>query len=120
MNTTKYPVTVREAGDMAEKLGMTLPSLLEMLGPIPMPPAGYTLAPKSDNRWIGPETMSRRWIITPAWTWDSNGAAHSIEVWMADHKRPTYANITPAEALQLAADLTAVASKITAAEAMED
>lgn len=113
---TKYPVTVREAGDMAEKLGMTLPSLLELLGPIPMPPAGYTLAPKSDFRWIGPEIMNRNWIITPAWTQTSTGGTHSIEVWMADHERPTYANITPAEALQLAADLTAVATALIEGE----
>lgn len=120
MNTTKYPDTVRELGKMADEMGISPSELLQMLGPIPMPPAGYTPAPKSDNRWIGPETMSRRWIITPAWTWSSTGGAHSIELWMADHKRPTYANITPAEALHLAADLTAVASKIAAAEAMED
>lgn len=116
MNTTKYPATVRELGAMAAKLGMKAPELLEMLSPIPMPPAGYTLAPKSDTRWIGPETMSRGWIITPAWTWNSNGGAHSIEVWMADHTPPRYANLSPADALQLAADLTAAARAAGASE----
>jgi hypothetical protein len=112
MNTTKYPLTVRELGQMAEARGMTAPRLLEVLGPIPMPPEGYTLAPKSDTRWIGTETMNRGWIITPVWTWNSTGGTHSIEVWMADHEPPTYADITPAEALQLAADLTAVSNAL--------
>lgn len=110
MNTTKYPATVREAGDMAHALGMKLPEFLEMLGPIPMPPAGYTLAPKSSDRWIGEEKMHRGWIITPAWSAATN--THSLEVWMADHKAPNYATLTPAEALTLAADLTAVAEAL--------
>jgi hypothetical protein len=120
MNTTKYPVTVRDAGDMAEKLGITFVELLEMLGPIPMPPAGYTLARGSDNRWIGTETIRLGWIITPVWTWSSSGGAHSLELWMADHKQPTYSNLSPADALQLAADLAAAAKAIAATEAKED
>lgn len=119
MNTTKYPLTFRDLGRMADDMGISPVDLLEMLGPIPTSPDGYTLAHGSDFRWTGPEIMNRRWIITPVWTWNSDGGTHSIEVWMADHERPTYANITPAEALQLASDLTAVASKIAATEAME-
>lgn len=42
MNTTKYPATVRELDTMAENLGMTAPRLLEVLGPVPTPPAGFT------------------------------------------------------------------------------
>ncbi|MDQ0679064.1 hypothetical protein QFZ30_002446 [Arthrobacter pascens] len=109
-HSIKTPRTVREAGDMAEKLGMKLPEFLEMLGPIPMPPAGYTLAPHSDDKWIGRETMNRGWIITPAWNATSN--THSIELWAADHEPPDYTVLTPPEALQLAADL------ITAAQAL--
>ncbi|WP_104175521.1 hypothetical protein [Arthrobacter sp. Y81] len=112
MNTTKYPATVRELGDMAEKLGMKASELLEMLGPIPMPPAGYTLARRSGDRWTGPETFNRGWIITPAWNASTN--THSIELWAASHEPPSYANLTPDEALQLAADLTAVAKTVQA------
>ncbi|MEW1921241.1 hypothetical protein [Pseudarthrobacter oxydans] len=117
MNTTKYPATVRELAEMAEKLDMTVLSLLEMLSPIPMPPAGYTLAPKSDSRWIGTETMNRGWIITPVW--DATTNTHFLDVWMADHKKPNYATLTPGEAMQLAADLTAAANAITTTEALE-
>lgn len=119
MNTkaTNYPATVREAAKMAEKLGMNMSALLEMLGPIPMPPTGYTLAPGCSDVWVGTETMNRGWIITPVWNAATN--THSVEVWMADHEAPTYADITPAEALQLAADLTAAAQAITAIEAAE-
>jgi hypothetical protein len=105
MNATKYPATVREAGDMAAKLGMKLSEFLEMLGPIPMPPAGYTLAKGSETRWTGPETVKSRWIIQPAWNSTTNTI--TVELWMADHQPPTYANLTAAEALELAADLTA-------------
>jgi hypothetical protein len=114
-HTTKYPATVREAGDMAHALGMKLSEFLELLSPIPMPPAGYTLAKGSDSRWIGPETMNRRWIITPVWNATTN--THSLELWMADHQPPTYAALSPADALQLAADLTAASESITAPEA---
>jgi hypothetical protein len=103
MNSTKYPATVRELGDMAEELGMKASELLEMLGPIPMPPAGYTLAPKSSDRWIGTEIINRRWILTPVW--HSTTDSHSVDVWMADHMPPNYAELTPAEATELAAAL---------------
>lgn len=116
-HTTKYPATFREFCNMAEERGITATRLLEVLGPIPMPPAGYTLAKGSDRRWIGQELVSRRWIITPSWDGTTN--AHSVEVWMADHKRPTYANLSPADAIQLAADLTAVAQAIATAKAAE-
>lgn len=112
MNTTKYPVTVRELGQMAEERGMEVSRLLEVLGPIPMPPEGYTLAHKSDSRWIGEEIVKGRYIITPAWTWNSAGGFHSIELWMADHEAPDYAVLTPVDALQLAADLAAVAKAL--------
>jgi hypothetical protein len=103
MNTTKYPATVRELGDMAEKLGMLPSEVLELLGPIPMPPAGYTLAPKSSQRWIGTEIINGRWILTPVW--DATTASHSVDVWMADHEPPNYANLAPAEAADLATAL---------------
>lgn len=114
-HTTKYPVTVRELVEMARERGMEVSRMLEVLGPIPMPPEGYTLAPKSDTRWIGQEIVNGRYIITPAWTWNSAGGFHSIEVWMADHEAPNYASMSPADALQLAADLTAAAHAILAA-----
>ncbi|MDV8148538.1 hypothetical protein [Arthrobacter sp. B10-11] len=104
--TTKYPATVRELGDMAEKLGMTASELLEMLSPIPMPPTGYTLAPKSSHRWIGPEIINGRWILTPVW--DATTDSHSVDIWMADHEPPHYAGLTPTEATDLAAALLQV------------
>ncbi|WP_258802778.1 hypothetical protein [Pseudarthrobacter sp. NS4] len=117
MNTTKYPATFREFAETAIELGMTLPRLLEVLGPIPMPPAGYTLAPKSESRWIGTETIARGYIITP--TWDYRTQKHSIEVWMAEHEAPDYAVLSPAEALRFAADLTAAVQAVAAHEAPE-
>lgn len=117
MNNTKYPVTVREAGSMAHALGMELSEFLEMLGPIPMPPAGYFLAEKSSDRWIGHEVVKRDWIITP--TWNATTNTHSLELWMANHRPPTYANLSPADALQLAADLAGASRAITATEAAE-
>jgi hypothetical protein len=103
MKTTNYPATVRELGDMAEQLGMTAVELLDMLGPIPMPPLGYTLAPKSSDRWFGPEIINGRWILTPVW--HSRTDSFSVNVWMADHQRPNYANLTQDEAVELATAL---------------
>lgn len=105
MNTqiTKIPATVRELGDMAAALGMLPSELLELLGPIPMPPAGYTLARKSDRRWIGPEIIHGRFILTPVW--DAVTNSHSVDVWLADHQAPNYSTLTPAEAADLAAGL---------------
>ena len=108
--TIKDPATVREAGDMAQALGMKLSELMGMLAPIPMPPAGYFLAEKSSDRWIGHEVVKRDWIITPIWNATTN--THSLELWTANHKPPTYANLSPDDALQLAADLTAVANAL--------
>lgn len=105
--TTKYPATVREAGDMATALGMKLSEFLEMLSPIPMPPAGYTLVKGSETRWIGAHIVKSRWIIQHAWT--STTDTHSLELWMGGHRAPDYANLFPSEALELAADLTAAA-----------
>jgi len=101
--TTKYPATIRDLGNMAEERGMNIVELFEELGPIPMPPAGYTLAPKSSQRWIGTEIINGRWILTPAW--DATTASHSVDVWMADHEPPNYANLTAAEATDLATAL---------------
>jgi hypothetical protein len=85
---------------MAEELSMKASELLEMLGPIPMPPAGYTLAPKCSDRWIGTEIINRRWILTPVW--HSTTDSHSVDVWMADHEPPNYAQLSPTEAAELA------------------
>lgn len=108
--TTKTPATVREAGDMAAKLGMPLSEFLEMLGPIPMPPAGYTLAQGSQHRWIGHEIVKRRWILLPVW--DAATNRHSFELWMADHQPPRYGSLTAAEALELSADLADAARAV--------
>lgn len=109
--TTKMPATVREAGEMAAKLGMPLSEFLDMLGPIPMPPAGYTLAQGSQRRWIGQEIVKSRWILLPVW--DAATDRHSFELWMADHQPPQYGSLTAAEALELAADLAATARAVS-------
>ncbi|MDI3211692.1 hypothetical protein [Arthrobacter sp. AL12] len=114
MNTTKTPATVREAGDMAHAKGMTLSEFLDSMPPIPTPPAGYVLAEGCSDHWIGTETINGGWFITPAW--NSTTGAHSLELWVAEHQPPSYANLTPDEALQLAADLTAAAQAIRNAE----
>lgn len=118
MNTqTTKPLsalTVREFGDMAYELGITFVELLDAVGPIPTPPAGYTLAPKSESRWIGTETMARGWIITPVW--DATTNTHSLDLWAANHEPPNYATMTLAEARQLAADLMAAAETLPGGE----
>ncbi|QSZ47210.1 hypothetical protein [Arthrobacter sp. D5-1] len=107
-NTIKRPATVRELGNMAEEMNMTAAQLLEFLGPWPEPPAGYTLDPHSDVRWLGPETCHRKWIITPVW--NSATEAHSLDVWLADHQPPNYAEMSSQDALELAAVLSAAAA----------
>lgn len=99
----KYPTTVREAGERAAQEGLLLSEYLESRGPFPMPPSGHSLAQGSSSRWLGHEIVNRRWIITP--TWDAATDSHAIEVWMADHKAPSYAELSPADAVQFAADL---------------
>jgi hypothetical protein len=102
MNSTKTPATVRELAEMAHEQGKTLTEMLDSIGPIPMPPAGYILTQGHEDKWIGHEIVNRRWIITPTWN-VHNG--RSLEVWMADHEPPSYAHLSPEDALQLAADL---------------
>lgn len=115
--TIRRPFTLRELGDWCNSHEMTILQGLDFFAPWPTAPAGYTLAPKSETRWIGPETMARGYIITPVW--DATTNTHSLDVWMADHKKPNYATLTPAEALQLAADLASTATAIKAIEAAE-
>ncbi|WP_157835672.1 hypothetical protein [Arthrobacter sp. TB 26] len=38
-HSIKYPATVRELGEMAEARGITATEMLDILGPIPTPPA---------------------------------------------------------------------------------
>jgi len=95
MNTIKTPATLVELGDMAHEMGVSVVHLLEMLPPIPIPrrPAGYTLAEDSDDYWSGQGIIKRGWIITPVW--NSTTDTHSLDVWLAEHYAPTYANLSP-------------------------
>lgn len=77
------------------------------------PPVGYVLAEGCADHWVGPEVMNRGWIITPAW--NATTDTHSVELWAANHEPPNYANLSPADALQLAADLAATAAAVLAA-----
>jgi hypothetical protein len=112
-NYPTYPTTVREAGERAAQEGLLLSEYLERRGPFPMPPSGYSLAQGSSSRWIGHETVRRGWIITPVW--NAATGALSLELWMAEHRAPNYTNLSPSEALELAADLTATARALEAA-----
>ncbi|WP_314324193.1 hypothetical protein [Paenarthrobacter ilicis] len=107
-HTIKRPATVRELGNMAEEMNMTAAQLLEFLGPWPEPPTGYSLDPHSDSRWLGPEKHHRRWIITPVW--NSASEAYSLDVWLADHQPPNYAEMSPQDALELAEALATAAA----------
>jgi hypothetical protein len=113
MNSTKIPATVRDLADMAQEQGKTLVEMLDIIGPIPMPPAGYVLAQGHEVKWIGHEIVNRRWIITPTWT---AAAGRSLEVWMAGHEPPSYAHLSPEDALQLAADLITATQGVRNAE----
>lgn len=117
MNTTKTPATVREAGEMAERLGMKLSEFLETLGPIPTAPAGYVMERASGKRWIGPEIVGPRWIVTAVWTAATNEI--TIEVWTATQVGEKYTNLTPAHARAMAADLLELAQTVDAAGATE-
>jgi hypothetical protein len=112
MNTTKYPATVREAGEMAERLGMNLSEFLEVLGPIPRPPAGYTQHGASGKRWIGPEIVGPHWILTAVWTATTNET--TIEVYTATHVGEKYTHLTPSQALAMAADFVELSEAIAA------
>lgn len=113
-NPTNWPATIRELGEMAAREDLDLGAMLDRLeaeaGPIPRPPAGYTLAPGCSDHWIGTEIINGRWIITPAW--DSTTNRHTLEVWMADHQPPNYSALTPSAALELAASLLQAARSL--------
>ncbi|WP_284985481.1 hypothetical protein [Arthrobacter sp. fls2-241-R2A-172] len=109
-NTIKRPATVRELGNMAEEMNMTASQLLEFLGPWPEPPADYTPDPHSDVRWLGPESYHQKWIITPVW--NSTTDAHSFDVWLTEHQPPTYADLSPEDALELAETLSNCARNV--------
>lgn len=111
-NTSNWPATVRELGDLAEQRGMTATELLEemaeQLGPMPMPPAGFTLAKGCADLWIGTDAIHPQYMITPAW----NAATdrRTVELWTAKGtKDEVYTSLTPLEAIQLAADLIKLA-----------
>lgn len=111
---TAWPATLLELANLSRQTDemptATLDALEAELGPCPLPPRGYTTAAGSSTRWIGPETTSRAWMITAAWDFTTD--SHSIEVWLAEHQPPSYASLSPADALQLAADLAAAARVI--------
>ncbi|WP_248760238.1 hypothetical protein [Pseudarthrobacter sp. SSS035] len=130
----KAPTTVAELGDLAEWLGMDIVEVWDLLddalgekwwkhglGEVtftfssavaappqaPTPPSGYVRSKKGSERWIGDDIVKGPWIVTPVWNAATN--THTIELWMANHKRPRYAQLSPADAYDLAADLIAAA-----------
>ncbi len=101
--TTKRPYTLRELGEWASDRNMDILQALDFFAPWPTAPAGYTLPRNSEYRWIGPEIIHGRFILTPVW--NAMTDTHSVDVWLADHTRPNYSSLTPAEAADLAAAL---------------
>jgi len=112
--TIKRPYTMRELGDWASNNGKEILEALDFWAPWPTKPEGYMLARKSDHRWIGPEIVHGRFIVTPVW--DARTDTHSVDVWMADHQPPNYSNLTPAEAADLAAALLKATAAARAAQ----
>ncbi|MET4618679.1 hypothetical protein ABIE18_000102 [Arthrobacter sp. 2762] len=108
----KWFLTVREGAELAYGLGVTLTDLMaeleKRLGPIPMPPAGFSPDPHSDTRWLGPESTHRKWIITPVWNAATD--THSFDVRLADHQAPNYAALSASDALELTEALAAIAA----------
>lgn len=106
METIKRPYTMRELGEWASDNDMDILQALDFFTPWPTRPEGYTLPKKSEYRWTGHEVIHGRFILTPVW--DARTDTHSVDVWMADHQPPNYANLTPAEATDLATALLQV------------
>ncbi|MET3718332.1 hypothetical protein [Arthrobacter sp. UYEF21] len=105
MESITLPATVRELGQMAEARGMKASELLEELAaqlPTPQPPAGYTLAEGCSDYYVGTETKTDAWVVAAGW--DADTATHQIEAWTVKDQ-----NLTPAQALEMAAALTAAA-----------
>jgi hypothetical protein len=96
---------------MAHKMGIKPSELIGMLEPWPKPPAGYVLAEGTSDIWTGTDIVQRGWIITPSW--NATTDRHSIELWTAKGSPDeVLSHLTPAEAIQLAADLTTAARAI--------
>lgn len=102
-NTIKRPATVRELGEWCEQNEKTILEGLEFFSPWPAAPDGYTVDPKSDDRWLGPEQYHEKWIITPVW--NATRDTHSFDVWLADHQPPHHTEISPEQALELSQTL---------------
>ncbi len=95
MNATiTMPTTVRDLAQMAEQRGVKPSELL--------PPAGYTLAEGCSDYYVGAETKTDAWVVVPGW--DADTAAYRVEAWTVNDKI-----LSPSEALEMAAALTAAA-----------
>ena len=134
-NTIKRPITLRELGDLSENLKLPIQETWSLLtnalgeewwehdhhevtlalGSTPSlaAPAGYELAEGCSDHWTGREIMNRGWIVNQAW--NSTTGQSTIELWVADHEAPSYGNLTPADAINLATDLLALAKESIAA-----
>lgn len=105
--TTAMPKTVRELGEMADNLGIKPSETLQMLGTIPMPPAGYVLAEGCSDVWTGQEIAAAGMVLIPTWNYTSG--LHAIELWTGKGTADeTMVILTPAEAAQLADALATV------------
>lgn len=95
MNATITAPTVRDLFTEATERGVK-PS--ELLPPV----VGYTLAEGCSDYYVGPETKTEAWTV--AGGWDADTSTHCVEAWTISNR-----NLTPAEALEMAAALTAAA-----------
>lgn len=69
--TITMPNTVRELFEQAAARGIQPSEYLAELGPIPMPPAGFSLKESSTEEWpmwSGPTFEGKGWKVTTDWT----------------------------------------------------
>lgn len=69
--TITMPNTVRELFEQAAVRGMQPSDYLAELGPVPMPPAGFSLDESSTEElpiWSGPTFEGNGWKVTTDWT----------------------------------------------------
>lgn len=111
-HTINWNMTVVEAANLAIQQGYG--TFAEWIGDHsdswPKRPEGYTLPRRSEYRWVGPEIVHSRFILTPVW--DARTDTHSVDVWMADHQPPNYANLSPSESTELATALMTIANTL--------
>jgi hypothetical protein len=106
--TKNWPALIRELAQQAQSEGKSLPDLAaeltDELGPVPLPPVGYSLAHGCDELWVGAEITNEKYTITPSWNATTN--THTVELWLSEDAQP----LTTTEAFKLGLDLAKAAN----------